>query len=581
MPIRNADQEAVGSFALSSFEHRLPALFHKKLLETASSIVKIILSNKEKNRNIKLFASSLQSASEGVIITNKTNQIIKVNEAFKNIYQFEDKDVLGENPRIFASGEHDSLFYQNMWNSLLDIGVWSGEIINKRADNSTIHQWMSISAIKNEANSEIENYLAILTDMTEIKKSEEQIKYMAYHDSLTSLYNKTYLEKVHSEKKSATLILLNINNFSYINMAYGFEVGDKLLKSVAKILQNITATNYIFRLSSDEFALFYEDKISMQDKINSIQNHFYMNPVTIDDIVINVTFTYGASYSNGSLMQNAILALKQAKESGKNRSHIFNKNEDTIDKSAREAFINNSNLLRSALNEDRLVPFFQGIHNNQTGEILKFEVLARIKTDTATLSPFHFLEPARLTGMLPRITKIMIDKSFSIMGQQEYKDLRFTINITEDDLARSYLVDYLDEKSHQYDIDPNRVVLEILEGVSAMGKKNHIRQLNTLKREGYALAIDDFGVEYSNFERILDLDIDFLKIDAKYIKDIDQNSKSYEITKAIAYFAKNAKIPCIAEFVHSNSVQKIIEQIGIDFSQGYYFSEPHEMPITK
>ena len=120
--------------------------------------------------------------------------------------------------------------------------------------------------------------------------------------------------------------------------------------------------------------------------------------------------------------------------------------------------------------------------------------------------------------------------------------------------------------------------MEILEGVSADGKKSHIEQLNELKQMGYLLAIDDFGAEYSNFERILDLDIDFLKIDSKYIKDIDVNSKSYEVARAVAYFAKNANIPSIAEFVHNDAVQKIVEDLGIDFSQGFYFSEPLASP---
>ena len=157
------------------------------------------------------------------------------------------------------------------------------------------------------------------------------------------------------------------------------------------------------------------------------------------------------------------------------------------------------------------------------------------------------------------------------MSENEYT---FSINITEEDLTRDYLVPYLQEKSLEYSINPSRVILEILEGVSSDGKKNHIKQLSTLKEKGYCLAIDDFGSEYSNFERVLDLEIDFLKIDAKYVKDIHTNSKSYEITRAIVFFAKNAKIPCIAEFVHDVNVQAIIEEFDIEYSQGYYFSEP-------
>ena len=121
------------------------------------------------------------------------------------------------------------------------------------------------------------------------------------------------------------------------------------------------------------------------------------------------------------------------------------------------------------------------------------------------------------------------------------------------------------------------MILEILEGVSVSGKKNHINQLKAFKEMGLKLAIDDFGAEYSNFERLLELDVDFLKIDAKYIKNIDTDKKSYEIVKAIATFAKNLGIECGAEFVHSKEVQEKIEELGIEYSQGFYFDEPHEL----
>lgn len=116
-------------------------------------------------------------------------------------------------------------------------------------------------------------------------------------------------------------------------------------------------------------------------------------------------------------------------------------------------------------------------------------------------------------------------------------DYTFSINITADDLSQNYLLAYLAEKTAQYKIVPQRIILEILEGVSSIGKKNHIKQLNELKANGYLLAIDDFGTEYSNFERILELDIDYLKIDAKDIKNINVDDKSYEITRAITFFS--------------------------------------------
>jgi EAL domain-containing protein (putative c-di-GMP-specific phosphodiesterase class I) len=187
------------------------------------------------------------------------------------------------------------------------------------------------------------------------------------------------------------------------------------------------------------------------------------------------------------------------------------------------------------------------------------------------ISPFEFLEIAKLAGLIPNITKVMIKKSFETMVSNNYT---FSINITEDDLAEEYLVDYLKEQTSKYNVNPNRVILEILEGVSAGGKDSHLSQLIELKKQGFKIAIDDFGAEYSNFERILDLDVDFIKIDAKYIKNIHKDKRSYEIVKAISFFAKNVNISSVAEFVHNEDVQKIVKELDINFSQGYLFSQP-------
>ncbi|MBU1658838.1 EAL domain-containing protein [bacterium] len=576
MPVRNKEKKAIGTFALSSFEHRSPALFHKKLLENAASLVNIVLKNEENEKRIQLFSSAMQNASEGMIITDANNKIIEVNQAFLKIYGYQEKDLLNQNPKIFSSGLYGTDFYTRMWQSISHDFKWSGEIVNKHADGSEIIQWLSISALYNEDNSS-NNYLAIFSDLTELKNTQQQIKFMAYHDSLTGLHNKSYLEKLFSLKKTYTLILLNVNNFSYINTAYGYEIGDKLLILLANILKNNFNIDNTCRINSDEFALLYGKKISIKEEVAKIQSYFYTHEVQVDNITLNISFSYGGACGNKNLLRNSALALKQAKENGKNNLYIFNQDHDNIDHLQRELFIESNNLLHNALSENKLIPYFQGIMNNKTKKILKFEVLARIEKDGEIISPNKFIEPARLSGLLPEITKVMIDKSFKIMQMNTFI---FSINITEDDLSRNYLVDYLKQKSLEYNINPNRVILEILEGVSATGKKNHTRQLNTLKEKGYALAIDDFGSEYSNFERILNLDINFLKIDSKYIKDIDTNPKSYEIAQAIVFFAKNAKIPCIAEFVHNKSVQKIVKKLKIDFSQGYYFSEPNPLPIA-
>ncbi len=582
MPVRDENKKPIGTFALSSFEHRMPSLFHKKLLHVSAEIVNIVLKKEEQKekiseneKRIELFSTALQNTSEGFYITDKDNNILEMNDAFTTLLGYTKEDALGKNPNMLSSGKHDKAFYKEMWKSILEENYFRGEIINKRKDGTFITQWISINPIFDK-NKKVQNYVAIFTDISKLKESEERIEYLAYHDLLTSTYNKVYLEQQLSNKQlksASSLILLNVDNFSYVNLSYGFDIGDKLLVGISNELKQICQLSDIFRINSDEFAIFSLNGFDVKKKLEKIRAHFSKVSFYIDDLNINVSFSYGASFNESCSLQNSALALKHAKESGKNRYHIFNKEDNASDIQKRENFVKYNNILHEAIEFGYFVPYFQGIRDNKTGKIKKYEALVRIIKNDEVLTPYQFLQTAKLSGMLPDITKIMIDKSFAVMASNDFS---FSLNITEDDLDLDYLSEYLQEKSKEYTISPKRVSLEILEGMSSTGKRDHIRQLNALKRAGYLLAIDDFGAEYSNFERVLDLEIDFIKIDARYIKDIDINNKSYEITKAIVYFAKNAEIPCIAEFVHNENVQKIVEELGIEYSQGYLFSEPSQ-----
>lgn len=445
-PVKNERGETIGSFALSSFEHRSPTPFHKKLLETASSLVTITLKNEE-------------------------NRL--------------------------------------------------------------------------------------------------KIEKMTFEDSLTSLKNKTSLLEDLKTKEFRTLLFLDINNFSYVNSAYGFEIGDKILIQTAKILENMFSEK-LYHINADQFALKFDEKIDMKEIYLKIKLYFAATYIRVNSINIKVSFTYGGVYSNNNLLKDVSLAIKKAKELGKNRLYIFNAQTD--DSQLRIEFINMNSLLYSAFENNFIVPYFQGIYDNSQKKITKYESLARIVTKKGEiLSPYKFLNVAKLSGLLPQLTQTMIKRTFAIMSQNS---CNFSINITEDDLSSNYLLEYLNKYTKEYSIEPSRVTLEILEGISATGQKHNIKQLKEFKESRYKLAIDDFGAEYSNFERVLALDVDFLKIDARYIKNIDTNKKSYEIVKAIVGFANNMNIPIIAEFVHNASVQKIVNELGISYSQGYFFSEP-------
>jgi EAL domain-containing protein (putative c-di-GMP-specific phosphodiesterase class I) len=251
------------------------------------------------------------------------------------------------------------------------------------------------------------------------------------------------------------------------------------------------------------------------------------------------------------------------------------------EKSLDTNFIKFNALLYEAIYREgnvKIIPYFQGIYDNKKGKIIKYESLARLQEGEKIYSPFFFINIAQNSGFIHEITKIMIEKSFQYLATLP-EDIEISLNITEHDLATKQLKEFLVENLEKYNINPERITLEILEGITSNGTKNNVKQLNQLKSIGFKLAIDDFGVEYSNFERLTEIDIDFIKIDGKYIKNIDKDHKSLQITQAICNFAHAMGIQVVAEFVEDASIQKIVLDLGIEYSQGYHFSQPAPTPL--
>ena len=575
MPVRSKHGEAIGSFALSSFEHRQPGPFFVKLLEIASQMITIILDREAAEARLRahehqlnLFATAAEQADEGFIVTDERNRIVEVNPAFSAIYGYSADEVIGRTPSFLASGLHDREFYRKMWQSINEKGYWKGEVINRRKDGSLFTQWISISTAYYEGH---KNYVAIFADLSELKQAQQKIETLAYVDPVTGLRNKTSLLEELGKNGEKKMLLLNVDHFSHINAAYGFDTGNVLLLEVASHLRRLCADDQVYSVYADEFALICSADGSFEEKIEQIRSYFYATPMQLERGSFTVTFTFGAAQGSETIWHDALLALKKAKDGGSNHAHIFDASQDRIERERWQRFVVHNTMLLDAIKQDRLVPYFQGLRSNTTGEIEHYEVLVRIVEEERVISPAAFLEQAKLSGQLSTLTQIMIDKSFAMLqGRSE----SFSINITEEDLNRHFLKEYLLQKCARYAISPSRIVLEVLEGVSSSGRSENIGQLRALKNAGFRIAIDDFGAEYSNFERLIELEIDIIKIDARYIKTIDSDPKSLAIVKAITRFAHDMGIVCVAEFVHSEAVQEVVESLDIAYSQGFLFSEP-------
>ena len=396
-------------------------------------------------------------------------------------------------------------------------------------------------------------------------------------DELTGLLNKNAFINKYEPRTDVDylLMLIGLDNFDSLLITYGYDNFDYIIQAIAQILQKAVPQECeLYRLEQHTFAIIskHYSLEQMHEFAKKIQTEIAMYAIVFEKLSTRVSVSIALVQTDKGLLKKSYMTLQEAQKIGKNRIHFYSKNSPT--EILQHKIKTVMPKLKKSIEAKSVVPFFQAIINNTTHTTEKYECLARIIDETNTIqSPADFLDVAELTGMLPDITRIMIDKSFQAFQDNRYQ---FSINISEYDLNDGYLRTYLFDKCKEYEINSSRVVLEVLEGVSVIGAKNALEQLMELKEDGFIIAIDDFGVQNSNFERVHAMNVDYIKIDGSFIKDIDKDTKSYNVVKMINEFGKSIDAKIIAEYVHSKEVQEIVTALGIEYSQGYYFAKPSQ-----
>ncbi|MEA3373542.1 MAG: bifunctional diguanylate cyclase/phosphodiesterase [Campylobacterota bacterium] len=401
-------------------------------------------------------------------------------------------------------------------------------------------------------------------------------------DYLTGLENRFGLmDYLKVETSRTNIFLLNLDNFSSLNKAYGFNMGDKILIEAARLLKLLKPQNArLFRFDGDEFVFVITDFMNfrqLQEFAASIISFFNQSVVEIEkiDLELKLSFSVGIAMGNGlSALKHAKMAISDVRAHAKGSYKIYSERSDHL--AHEEEVLFWVNKIKHALENESLTPFFQPIVDNKTGETVKFECLARIQEGNAIISPGIFMEASKITGTLSLVTKIIIKESFKKFADN---DFTFSINITESDLHLGYLENYLLENSEKYGIDPSRVALEILEDITTLDESDILAQIASVRKRGFKVSVDDFGAESSNLSRLLEFNPDFLKIDGSFIKDILTDNQSQIIVEAIIDICHKSDIKVIAEYVHSQAVLDKVVEMGVDYSQGYFLGAPQgELP---
>ena len=428
-------------------------------------------------------------------------------------------------------------------------------------------------------------YIIRCNDISAYINTKNELRNQLYIDRFTKL--PTRLQLCHDMEIKAnapivyaqTLIYLEVDNYEEKNEYFGIDIGYKLLLEIAKWLQeNLpTKTTKLYKFEHNHFAIYCSSRINLlelEDYIKNLHAKAHNTQFLIGETYHDISFTMGISRGKRNLLRHAYLALKEAQKNNKPYK-IYNKKNAQEEKYLQN--LQTSKEIKSALLEDRVVPFFQPILNIKNNKIEKFESLIRIQnTDNTHLNPADFLDIAKQSRLYPELTKAMISSS---LKRLEYLKHPITINISISDILNSKVSSFILRKLNRHPF-AELVTFEILETDEISNYTRIGNFIKKVKSLGCHIAIDDFGSGYSNFEQVLKLDIDYIKIDGSLIKNILSNKESEIITKTIIGFAKELDIKTIAEFVTTKEVFDKVKLLGVDYAQGYYIGKPSPMPAT-
>ena len=411
-----------------------------------------------------------------------------------------------------------------------------------------------------------------LTEHLETTKAELFKRY--FTDSLTGLPNLYQLREDLIDDNDKTLIVLNVDNFKLINDFYGYVVGDYLLEQLSKKLKKEIEDATIYRISGSEFAITIHqnfDFYSLKNYLITLTEHLKHLSFTYSQTVVYLDLTFASipTEDRDDIFSKVSMALQYARNMNQdfwiyeNRMHFEKFYENNLKTSLH---------IRNAILKEGIVPYFQPILSNKTGEVVKYESLARLVDTTGNiLAPDKFLSIAKTIKVYSQVTKTIINKTFEAFKDN---DLAFSINLSIEDIMDHEIYNFILEKLKNSS-KAKQVIFEILESEHIDNFEKVSRFITEVKRYGAKIAIDDFGSGYSNFSYLTKLHVDFLKIDGSLIENIDTDPTAELIVETIVEFAKKLKIETIAEHVHSSTVLDKVKQLGIDYSQGFLIDKPH------
>lgn len=544
---------------------------------------------KRRTRDLRITSNIFGNSSEGIVITDQNGEIIKVNKSFQEMTGYDESELIGENPRIIKSEKHEDQFYKNMWKDLLTVGEWKGEVWNRRKNGEVYPVWLLINALKNNKN-EVINYVSIAQDLTIFKENQDNINWLSNHDIITGLPNQTLFrdriklerEEIENTDEKFAIIYINVDNFKFINDAFGYAKGDQVLYDIAQRIKKILKSKCILsRISGDEYGIMVshlENIRELEEIAKSILKDFKI-PFKIKDKEVLITASLGlAIYPEDVVEEESIinaghLALKHAKTLGKNNYSFYMKhlNRESSKRLKMEYH------LKNVILKDELYINYQPQIDIKTGLLTGVEALLRWNnSELGIISPGVFIPLAEETGMIIPIGQWMLKKACSdmkLLHELGFDKVNLSANLSVIELKQNDFIKKVSDILKETEFNPMFLEFEITEGFLLENEKMNREKLEKIKKAGIKISIDDFGTGFSSLGYLKRFSFDKLKIDQSFIRNIP-NREDESISKTIIQLANNLNLKVIAEGVETKEQYEFLKENSCDEIQGYYFSKP-------
>jgi diguanylate cyclase (GGDEF)-like protein/PAS domain S-box-containing protein len=543
----------------------------------------------ERERRVAL--EVLRSMSEAVGVIDLDFCFISVNPSFSRITGYSEEEVAGQNASLLDSQQHSPDFYRRVRDILERTGHWAGEMWQKRKDDEEFLGWIEMSEVRDSLGIR-SHFVAVVNDITDKKRAEQELRYLANYDTLTGLPNRALLSerlgraivRARRQETRVAVLFLDLDRFKDINDSMGHAAGDRLLKAAAARLQaTLNASDTVARLGGDEFTVVLEDVESLGAVERTARDILiaFTSPLEVDERHdVSITPSLGISlYPDHALVPTDLLkfadtAMYQAKAEGRNTYQIYN---ETMDTEARQraAIIS---ALRKAIerNEFRLV--YQPRMSLADGSITGVEALLRWRSaELGEISPTVFVPLAEESGLILSMGEWVVRAACQQLKEwrrQGLHELSVGINISVLQLLRGNVPVFLQEQLRTYGLPADRIELEVTESMVMQNAQQATAVLNELRRVGVSLAIDDFGTGYSSLVYLKRLPIDTLKIDKEFIDDLTRDPDDEAITSTIITMGHSLGLNVIAEGVETELQLNFLRDHGCDEIQGHWLSRP-------